>query len=218
MKIKHLFVVLLAFVVLIFASCDQKSPDKGYISTERVNEIVKGFSTTTDYTEYYVTGNFNYFNVSDEEIPRTVEMDYKLKDSLEYFDLQDNNSKSYYLRLPLHITEANWTYVKPTEFTNEEKSRQSTQSRIESALLIVGKTLDKLYYYEDAEGNLIIKTFGSNKALKINEADSIVHAKWNITVIYNNEGYLVSERFETINAAKESDSNTCYGEAKYEFA
>ena len=85
-------------------------------------------------------------------------------------------------------------------------------------MLIVGKTLDELYFYEDADGNLIIKTFGANKALKINEADIIVHAKWNVTVIYNSEGYLVSEKFETINTGKEPDSQTCYGEANYEFA
>lgn len=218
MKFKRLFVVLLAFIVLIFASCDKKSPEKGYISNERINQIVSGFSDTTDYSEYYVTGTLNYFDISEDEIPGTVDTDYKLKDSLEYFDLQDKNSKSYYLRLPLHLTEANWNYVRPEKYTNEEKSRQSSLARIESALLIVGKTLDELYFYEDADGNLIIKTFGANKALKINEADIIVHAKWNVTVIYNSEGYLVSEKFETINTGKEPDSQTCYGEANYEFA
>ena len=217
MKFKRLFVVLLAFIVLIFASCDQKRPEKGYISMERVDEIVKGYSATTDYSDYYVTGTLNYFGIPDDEIPGSVETDYKFKDSTEYFDLQDRNSKSYYLKLPLHITEANWTYIRPENYTGEEKSRQSTKARIESALLIVGKTLDELYYYEDAEGNLIIKTFGANKALKINESDIIVHAKWNVTVVYNKEGYLVSEKFETINTAKEPDSQTCYGEANYEF-
>ena len=218
MKFKRLFVVLLAFIVLIFASCDKKSPEKGYISNERINKIVSGFSDTTDYSEYYVTGTLNYFDISEDEIPGTVDTDYKLKDSLEYFDLQDKNSKSYYLKLPLHLTEANWNYVRPEQYTNEEKSRQSSLARIESALLIVGKTLDELYFYEDADGNLIIKTFGANKALKINEADIIVHAKWNVTVIYNSEGYLVSEKFETINTGKEPDSQTCYGEANYKFA
>ena len=217
MKFKRLFVVLLAFIVLVFASCDQKKPDKGYLSAERVNEIVKGFSSTTDYADYYVKGTINYFNVTEEEVPSTVDTDYKFKDSLEYFDLQDKNSKSYYLRLPLHISEANWTYVRPTDYTNEEKSRQSTKGRLEAALLVVGKTLDELYYYLDSEGNLVIKTFGANKALRINESDIIVHAKWNITIIYDKDGYLVSEKFETINSHKDPKSQTCYGEANYEF-
>ena len=115
MKFKHLFVVLLAFIVIVFASCDQKKPEKGYISEERVNEIIKGFSKTTDYSEYYVTGTLNYFAVTEEEVARSVETDYKFKDSLEYFNLRDKNSKSYYLRLPLHITEESWNYVLPEE-------------------------------------------------------------------------------------------------------
>ena len=35
---------------------------------------------TTDYSEYYVTGNLNYFGLPDEEIPNTVDTDYKFKD------------------------------------------------------------------------------------------------------------------------------------------
>ena len=88
MKFKRLFVVLLAFIVLIFASCDQKRPEKGYISMERVDEIVKGYSATTDYSDYYVTGTLNYFVIPDDEIPGSVETDYKFKDSTEFFDLQ----------------------------------------------------------------------------------------------------------------------------------
>ena len=221
MKFKRLLVVLLAFVVLLFTSCDQKKPEDGYISSTKLNEIVAGFSDTTDYSEYYVTGNLNYFGLPDEEIPNTVDTDYKFNDCLEFFNLRENNySKSYYLRLPLHICMDNWTYVLPEELQTDEikKNRQSTKSRLESALLVVGKTLDQLYYYVDAEGNLIIKTFGANKALRINESDIIVHAKWNVTVIYNKDGYLVSEKFETINTRKEADSKTCYGEANYEFA
>ena len=51
----------------------------------------------------------------------------------------------------------------------------------------------------------------------INESDIIVHAKWNITIIYDKDGYLVSEKFETINSHKDPKSQTCYGEANYEF-
>ena len=38
MKFKHLFVVLLAFIVIVFASCDQKKPEKGYISEDEALE------------------------------------------------------------------------------------------------------------------------------------------------------------------------------------
>lgn len=212
MKLKRLFLVLLAFIVLVFASCDKKTPEKGYISEERVNQIVSAFSSTTDYTSYTVIGSLNYLDKPEDIIPRSVDDYFKFRDSLDMYS--SSASRSYYLRLPMHLTPQNWNYYDEELETYSD----STKARIQSVLLTVGKTLDELYFYEDAEGNLIIKTFGANKALKIYENDIVCHAKWNVTIVYNKEGYLVSEKFETINSHKDADSESCYGEAKYEFA
>jgi hypothetical protein len=111
--------------------------------------------------------------------------------------------------MPLHLTKENWT--------NENKLL-STKAKIDSMLLTEGKTLDKVYYYTDAEGNLIIRTFAANKALIIENPSGVIsHGKWNVTITYNSEGYLVSEVFETINAHKDPDSESCYGQATYKF-
>ena len=115
--------------------------------------------------------------------------------------------------MPLHLTEANWTY------TDEDGSKSdSTSYKIKSMLLTIGETLDEVYFYTNADGDLIIRTFGANKALIIRESDIICHGKWNVTITYNKYGYLVSEKFETINAHKDPDTKTCYGEATYTFA
>ena len=211
-KIKRLWVVLLAFVVLLFASCDQKDPEKGYLTEEQVLEIVKGFSSTADYTKYSFNGTLNFLGFEDDLIPN--EKRGKDKEFEDALDKYNSKSSSYYLRMPLHITEANWTYSEDdgADITG------STYYKIKSMLLTIGETLDKVYYYTNAEGDLIIRTFGANKALIIRESDIICHGKWNVTLKYNKDGYLVSEKFETINAHKDPDTKTCYGEATYTFA
>ena len=102
-------------------------------------------------------------------------------------------------------------------YDEDTKDSQSTKARIDSTLLTVGKTLDEVYFYQDANGNLIIKTYGANKALKIAEGDIVCHAKWNVTIVYNKDGYLISEKFETINSHKDPDTKTCYGQAEYRY-
>ena len=211
-KIKRLWVVLLAFVVLLFASCDKKTPEKGYLTDEQVLEIVKGFSATADYTKYSYSGELNFLGFEDDLIPNEKRgTDKEFEDNLEKYD---SRSSSYYLRMPLHITEANWTYSEDegTDITG------STYYKIKSMLLTIGETLDEVYYYTNDNGDLIIRTFGANKALIIRESDIICHGKWNVTITYNKYGYLVSEKFETINAHKDPDNKTCYGEATYTFA
>ena len=254
MKIKRLWVVLLAFVVLISTSCafDQKKPEKGYLNEEEVLEIVKGFSETNSYTRYGYIGSLNFLGFEEELIPGSVLGNGKIfNDSL---DLYDASSSSYYLRMPLHITLDNWTiseeevklgaeaearlseanqkktdgeitdeqfaeieaeckpFIENADFTN------TTYYKIQSMLLTIGETLDQVYYYIDSDNNLVIRTFGANKALIIRESDIICHGKWNVTLVYNSDGYLVSEKFETINAHKDPDTESCYGGAIYSFA
>ena len=58
-----------------------------------------------------------------------------------------------------------------------------------------------------------------NKALRIiNPSDVVCHAKWNITVEYDENGYLLSETFETVNSHKDPDTKTVYGSATYSYA
>lgn len=207
-KLKCLYLVLLAFVTFAFASCDQKKPDAGYLTNEEVLEIIKGFSSEADYTKYFFDGNIQYLGIIEDE---NSKKNADFIDSLEKYD--SKNTNSYYLRMPLHITYANWTYYDETT-----KSAYSTKERIESMLLTYGKTLDQVYYYTNAEGDLIIKTFGANKALTIkNPSEITCHAKWNVTITYNSKGYLVSEVFETINTHKEPKTETCYGQGTYRY-
>ena len=252
-KIKRLWVVLLAFVVLLFVSCDKKDPEPGYLNDDQVLSIVDSFSKTTDYTTYSYTGKLNFLGIEDDLVRHEVRgNDKEFVDSLGYY--YSKNSTSYYLRTPLHLTLDNWTIDEEDireaeeaektldeatvkllnkEITQEEFDEieiaceaimdealevNTTYHRIQSMLLTLGETLDKVYYYTDDEGNFYIKTFGANKALIIRESDIICHGKWNVTLKYNKDGYLVSEKFETINAHKDPDTKTCYGEATYTFA
>jgi len=205
-KVKYLLLVLLVFCGLIFTSCDGKKPAKGYLTEEEVMEIVNGFSSTTDYNKYSYDGKFQFLGFDPTLIPNE---EYKKKDFVDSLDCYSSSSSSYYLRMPLHLTKENWT--------NENKLL-STKAKIESMLLTEGKTLDKVYYYTDAEGNLIIRTFAANKALIIENPSGVIsHGKWNVTITYNKDGYLVSEVFATINAHKDPDSQSCYGQATYSF-
>ena len=214
LKFKRLLPILLAFICLIFTSCDKKSPEKGYLSEEEILEVVKGFSSTNEYSTFSFKGTMNFLGLGDSIYLAAFDpkgTDVEFVDSLDMYNV---DSTSYYLRMPLHLTYENWTKV------IDGKEDNSTRFVIESMLLIYGETLDKVYYYTDAEGNFIIRTFGANKGLIIDKKNSeiICHGKWNVTITYDKNGYLKSEKFETINARKDDKSKTCYGEAIYRFA
>lgn len=125
-------------------------------------------------------------------------------------------SCSYYLNLPLHITKENWNLI------NEQGKIDTTYS---TRYLLEGRIHapnsgypEYVYYYERTDGGFIIKAFGVNKALRIiNPSDVVCHAKWNITVEYDQNGYLVSETFETLNTHKDPDTKTVYGSAQYTY-
>lgn len=213
-KFKKLIAILLAFVCLVFASCDKKTPVEGYLTDEEVLEIVKGFSKTTDYATYSYNGSMNFLGFDEDLIPDAKEIRGKNKEFKDSLEKYDTKAASYYLRMPLHLTYENWTY------SVDGNNASSTKFKIESMLLTYGETLDKVYYYTDAEGNFIIRTFGANKGLIIDEKKSgiVCHGKWNVTITYDKNGYLVSEEFATINAHKDKDEDSCYGEATYTFA
>lgn len=126
------------------------------------------------------------------------------------------DSGSYYLYVPLHLNKDSWNYGEGNNITFVKSTRYALESR----LYIRGDAdtvTHTCYYYRGVDGGLKIKVFSQNKALKIRECGITSHSKWNITVEYDKYGYLVKETFATINAFKEPDSKTCYGEATYEF-
>ena len=44
-----------------------------------------------------------------------------------------------------------------------------------------------------------------------------INAKWNIIAEYDENGYLISETFQTLNAYKAPDTETIYGKCTYTY-
>lgn len=112
--------------------------------------------------------------------------------------------------------------VKSSEETSDSglqtKVYYSTKYHLEAKLIRNAEETPKIYYYAGEDGGLVVKTFAENKKIIINNPTFIeCRAKWNTTIVYNKHGYIVSEKFETINSHKDPDSETCYGQATYEF-
>ena len=234
MKRINLFSFILpAFLSITLCSCgDQKSPIKGYITNSQVTEIVKAFEESSTYSKVEVDGSINYFNLSDKKIPTEISetMVYS-----EYPIKTDNKSEndylskcaSYYLRLPLHINYTSWS---------EKDTDWQSKYQLESKLIRLASNSDKLYYYNRDEGGFIVRTFAANKELKINNnllyeegvVETIIDlecsGKWNISIEYDKNGYLIKETFETVNApqnkskASASQKSQCvYAQANYEY-
>ena len=233
---KVLCITSLMMVAASVSGCDQKKPDKGYLTNEQVKEIVAGFDAslkdvvhkddqgnetvvsvgTNRYTSYKVEGSLNYFAIEESQVPRTVSRTMNLEASDEKYS---KTTSSYYLSLPLYITPTSWNLDDVNLETTGKKTYDSTKYGLESRLYRTGDVTCTCYYYSRPEGGFIVKTFAENKKLRIEKPSSIeCNAKWNVTVEYDANGYLVSEKFSTINAFKDPDSNTCYGEATYVFS
>jgi hypothetical protein len=153
-------------------------------------------------------------------------------ESLEPSKVVVNNytkyAASYYLCLPLHLTSESFT-----DSSIDWSSRYALEARVYRQ-----SGTDKIYYYERPEGGFILKCFAVNKELLITNyalweesqmvsgfewpIESIVDcscsAKWNITVEYDANGYLVSEKFQTINASNDNLDTCCYGLATYNYS
>lgn len=200
------------FCMLFLTSCgDQKSPEKGYITSEQLDEIVNSFDPTVEYNKYSYEGNLNYFNYEDLLIPRDI---YKSNvDFIDSKELYDDKCASYYLSLPLHITKENWV----SQEVNSSNRSLSTRYQLTSKVYRPA-SLDEVYFYEREGGGFILKTFAVNKALRIiRPSDITCHAKWDIEVEYDKNGYLVSEKFSTLKADKKQKQDSCYGQATYTY-
>lgn len=236
LKIKRALLVLVLLLVGVLASCgDQKRPVSGYINEEELNEIINTFDGSVVHTSYSVEGSMNYFGLSENELCGDVDAagvpfvnypeygKHGVKTSTFFDCYYLDNCASYYLRLPLVITDFTW---------NHEDDNYSTRYQLEAKLFRSAGT-DKLYYYERPEGGFILRGFGVNKELLINNTnlweydlmnglgnfydivDCVCSAKWNFTVEYDADGYLVYEKFETVNASVNNKDNCCYGQATY---
>ena len=209
MKLKSFLLVILAFLSFALIGCgDQKAPEKGYISEEKLeDDIISLFESQSSYSKVAYTGSMNFLAIVSDRIDDEV-------DFTDSTDVYSVDSSSYYLQVPLHITPENWF----TEAVADDKLPASTKYRLQDK---IHRTLglDEIYYYERTDGGFYDKAFAVNKPLIIdkNNNNITMRAKWNITIEYDKNGYLVSEFFETINAHHDPDSKSCYGSATYTF-
>lgn len=208
--IKLNLLLMFAFLsVFCLGACNIKKPDEGYVPLSQIEEeVIKLMDGSVVYSTYTVTGVFNYFQYDENEIPREF-----TRRNLPFVDSPDQynfSCSSYMLKLPLHITYKNWT---------EPSITLTTKYNLEGRIYQPGGGyLDAVYYYLREDGGFIIRAFGVNKILEISKPASISSsAKWNITVEYDKDGYLISESFETLNAHKADDSETIYGSATYSY-
>lgn len=217
---KKSFTVFLAGIILVLSifltGCsDQKSPQKGFVSEDQIqSEVIDKIDSSIDVKTFSYSGTLNYFDYADILVPSSIN-----KTNVDFTDSKEQYSKdstSYYLDLPLHITPMNWKVMNDSGgMVNDLSTKYRLESRIYSAN---AGYYDKVYYYLREGGGFFIKSFGVNKALKITRPSGITcHAKWNIVIEYDADGFLVSETYATLNAHKEADSKSCYGQAKYIF-
>lgn len=223
MNTKYKFLCIASLLTMVFsvAGCDKKDPDDGYLNDAQVLEIVKNFDETNvnNYERVAYVGNIQYYGLGVDKVTPSVD---KSKVFTFVSDVANNASAStsYYLGIPLNITYKSWTA--DIHEDSETKTYNSTKYLLESRIITTSEDksygICKCYYYATEDGGLKIKTFAQNKKLSIKNPTRLdSNAKWNIEIIYNSKGYLVSEKFETINRGIEDDSKSCYGEAYYEF-
>lgn len=189
------------------------SEDKVPSSVNRMNQTITDLIVAPWICSKCGTENeFNYANCKKVDIDPTTNKEIPCQGSRP----KTKVTCSYYLNLPLHITKDNWNILTPQGKIDTEYSHN---------YLLEGRVHapntgypEYVYYYERPEGGFIIKAFGVNKALKIvNPSDVVCHAKWNITVEYDENGYLISETFSTLNAHKKPDTESVYGSAQYTY-
>lgn len=218
-----LLLTIICLFGIILTSCDRKTPEKGYVSEKYILEnVINNIDSSLVAKTYSFKGNFNYFAVNSDKLPKTIEKtDKTFVDSPNAYD---EIHSSYYLDLPLHITKENWIVYTNKVYDISLSTKYALESKIYQ---LNGGYLDKVYYYEREDGGFYLKAFGVNKRLKIGTLKNKPkedkptniepNGKWNIICEYDANGYLISETFETINAHKEADNKTIYGKATYTY-
>ena len=212
-KIKY-FLLLLVFIVLCTGCSTEKKPMAGYVSEEVIlTDVIQKLDDFNSFSKYTCSGKLNYFGLSDLEVPQSINSTFDFVDSKAEYNVE---SSSYYLNVPLHLTKDNWLIK---DANGKYSSTKSTKLVLESCIYQPnGGYLDRVYYYLRDDGGFYLRAFGVNKALQIvNPSEIECHGKWNVTIEYDKNGYLVSEAFETINASWDDKANSCFGSATYTF-
>ncbi len=162
----------------------------GELSYQEIEEVVATF-TDKGYTTVSYEGRMNLRNVN----PGNYDIS-KTNQDLE-------GLSSFYLSLPLKI-----------DTTNLEDSYDTILSR-----WVTTSSVDTVHTYKTDEGGLTFNVYSINKRLFINKFGIESSAKWNAEMVYDANGYLISESFETINRKGDSNLADCiFGECVYTYA
>lgn len=193
MKNKKLITSLLMISSLL-CSCNNNE-----LSFNNIKEVVSTYSETTSYKTYSYSGNINLLNNG---------YDYSVNKSNQEYDI---SSTSYYLNLPTHLKLS--TLESSEDVTGDYDTIINKFTTTDS--------IDTVHVYKNDIGGLSFYTFKINKKLYIKTKDGNINinctAKWNCEIRYDNDGYLVYEKFESLNAHKEDDSLSVYGLCNYTY-
>ncbi len=162
---------------------------KGYLSYDQIEDVVSSFNDN-GYITYSYEGTFNCKGLTGD--------DYAAHGENRSFDPSDT---SYYLALPLKL-----------DSENLEDQYASIISKFTTT-----DSIDTVYCYSTSENGLSFKTFSINKRLIIRRFGMEITAKWNLDLTYDANGYLISERFESVNAQTDSYLNSVYGYCTYSY-
>lgn len=214
--------LLLSAVMMALVSCgiDGKNPLPGYEETVGdtfAAKVIQKLDGTYIPSTYDVKGSINFYGMANEDGKFETSVDTVAKGTPKAFndspsEFSKSNS-SFYLRLPLHLTTANWN----SSSIDTQGLTLATKYRLEAAF-IRKDGIDKVYYYLNSDGGFTIRSFAANKILKMyRPVDMEGHGKWNCSATYDKYGLLIEESFATINAHSDPDSESIYGGAKYTY-
>lgn len=184
---KKILIPSLLFAASVLSSCSHVP--SGYISKDEVESIVSTY-TDKEYSKYSYVGEMNFFNFTYN--------DYNVDETDKSYSVENT---SFYLRVP--------TKLSGETFESDYKSIFEKFTTADS--------VDTVYCYKTDEGGLEFKVFSINKRLSIREFSILCSAKWNATISYDSDGYLLREEFATINADFDPLSETVFGYCDYTY-
>ena len=158
----------------------------GYLTESEIKDEIATYQDL-GYTTYSYTGTMNFFG---------MDKDYDVDRSNREYTVAET---SYYLALPTKLQAETFE----TDYTTILNKFTTSDS------------IDTVYCYKEDDGGLAFKVFKINKRLVIRRFGIECSAKWNAQIIYDENGYLVSENFATINSHKAPDTDSVYGECTY---